>query len=348
MIGQELKKHWIKYVKISHKYLMQLTNQKRVLWAKVNQETLRLTGDTQLLPRSQEILTGDWAKLDQSNAVMLMNGTKPWQHFACINSHVVEVGPDIDLNFLTHISPAAWPEIAAIDHTWTNVPWLPLDIPRIEPDDWDLFWKLWNEKNSDITRGNPKESQYWKGLCCWLNPSIDHTKFNYSNTVIDDWSRHFPKMFAQIRACLPFVSLEKIVLWSNINTVNPHFDPDAVIYPFPDSLRIMLWDTNEQGTFYMNKWPARTEDFNPLPVTVRTNGTGYGIKPERVPVEDRMYVNLPPETNTFVFNNGAFLHGADLAKPKIIMAVKGRPNIYKWLKALEASYNKYKDVIPKC
>lgn len=326
---------------------MQPINIRRVLWAEVNPNTLRLTGKTQLVPAQTEN-DPNWITLDQSMAVMLSNGTKAFEDYALINGRVIEVPRDVDLAFLTHISPQAWPEITAIDHKWTNVPWLPLDIPRIEPDDWDLFWRLWNEKNADITRANPQESQYWKGLCCWLNPAIDHTKFNYSNTVIDDWSKHFPKMFEQIKTCLPFFSLEKIVLWSNINTVNPHFDPDVVIYPWPDSLRIMLWDTNDQPTFYVNKRPARSEDFNPSPVTVRTGGTGYGIKSDRVPNDKRMYVDLPADTNTFVFNNGAFLHGADLAKPKIIMAVKGRPNIYKWLKALESSYNKYKDIIPKC
>jgi hypothetical protein len=57
-------------------------------------------------------------------------------------------------------------------------------------------------------------------------------------------------------------------------------------------------------------------------------------------------VDLPADTNTFVFNNGAFLHGADLAKPKIIMAIKGRPRVHEWLAALERSYSKYKDRIP--
>jgi hypothetical protein len=324
---------------------MQPINIRRVLWVEIDPDTLRLTGKTQLVPAHTEN-NPNWVTADPSIAVMLSNGTKKFEDYALINGRIVEVPAELDLAFLTHISPQAWPELAAIDHKWTSVPWLPLDIPRIEPDDWDLFWKLWNEKNADITRANPQESQYWKGLCCWLNPTIDHTKFNYSNTVVDDWSQHFPRMFEQIKNCLPFFSLEKIVLWSNVNTVNPHFDPDAVIYPWPDSLRIMLWDTNDRPTFYVNKWPARSEDFNPPPVTVRTGGKGYGIKSDRVPQDKRMYVDLPTDTNTFVFNNGAFLHGADLAKPKIIMAVKGRPNIYKWLKALEASYKKYKDHIP--
>jgi len=323
----------------------------KITWVEADKQTLRLTGQYQQLPpgTSPKEDLEFWANLvDQSLAVMLLNGSKPWNHYAKIGNRVVEVPAHIDLGFLTHISPTAWPELSFVDHKWTPIPWVPLDIPKIEPDDWDLFWQLWNEKNADITRGNPKESQYWKGLCCWLNPEIDHTKFNYSNTVIDDWSKHFPKMFEQIFNCLPFYSIEKVVLWSNINEVNPHFDPDAVIYPFPDSLRIMLWNTNDQPTFYVNKWPERSSDFNPPSVKVRTGGTGYGIKSARVPQEDRMYVNIPTDTNTFVFNNGAFLHGADLAKPKIIMAVKGRPDIYKWLRALETSYEKYKDQIPKC
>lgn len=324
---------------------MQPINIRRVLWVEIDPNTLRLTGKTQLVPSNAEN-NPNWVTVDPSVAVMLSNDTKRFEDYALINGRVIEVPAELDLAFLTHISPQAWPELTAIDHKWTGVPWLPLDIPRIEPDDWDLFWKLWNEKNADITRANPQESQYWKGLCCWLNPAIDHTKFNYSNTVVDDWSHHFPRMFEQIKNSLPFFSLEKIVLWSNVNTVNPHFDPDAVIYPWPDSLRIMLWDTNDHPTFYVNKWPKRSEEFNPVPVTVRTGGKGYGIKSDRVPQDKRMYVDLPRDTNTFVFNNGAFLHGADLAKPKIIMAVKGRPNIYKWLKALESSYSKYKDIIP--
>lgn len=321
----------------------------KTVWVESNPNTLRLTGNYQLLSpgATPEQGTTNWTAVsDPAMAMMLVNGTKPWNAFAKLGSRIAEVPEDLDLAFLSHISPNAWPDLTLIDHKWTSVPWVPVDVPKIEPDDWDLFWKLWNEKNSDITRGNPKESQYWKGLCCWLNPAIDHTKFNYSNTVVDDWSGHFPKMFEQIRNCLPFYSIEKIVLWSNINEVNPHFDPDVVIYPFPDSLRVMIWDTNEEPTFYVGKWPKRDAEFNPATVAVKTGGTGYGIKSSRIPEDKRMYVNLPPDTNTFVFNNGAFLHGARLAKPKIIMAIKGRIDVYKWLKALESSYNKYKDYIP--
>jgi hypothetical protein len=321
---------------------------KVTIYAHVNWRTSRLTGKTFTLPAGAifpgDLHPGEWVALDHHSALWLMNGTTPWHEWARVGSRVMHL-PDMNLDFLSRISPAAWPEIALLDPKWTPVKWLPLDVPRIEPDDWELFWKLWNEKQSDITRGL-KETQFWKGLCCYLNPEIDHTKFNYKNTVIDDWTNHFPKMFQQLFDCLPFHSIEKVVLWSNINEVTPHIDPDAVIYPWPDSLRVMIWDTNDGPTFWISEWPERTADYDPKPISVRT-GAAYGVNAAMVPHEKRTYVDLPPDTNTFVFNNGAFLHGADLAKPKIIMAIKGRPKINEWLKALEPSYNKYKDWISK-
>lgn len=312
-------------------------------WARYSRKTMRLTGEHRLLPVTAESPGTGWCRVDMRDALPLIAGSSPWSHMAVIGDRVVPMEPGVDLRFLDFIDCQVWPELQLIDPKWTNVPWVPLDIPRIVPDDWGLFWQLWNEKNADITRGL-NETQYWKGLCCWLNPNIDHTKFNYSNTVVDDWSGHFPRMFEQIQDCLPFYSMEKIVLWSNINEVKPHIDPDVVIYPWPDSLRVMIWDTNEGPTFWISKWPERTQEFNPPIIQQRTHGS-YGIRTDRVKMEDRIYVDLPPETNTFVFNNGAFIHGADLARPKIIMAIKGRPKIYEWLQALEKSHARYQHLI---
>lgn len=315
-------------------------------WARCDHHTQRLTGEHLLLP-VDENPGGDWHLVDHRDALQLVSGSLPWNHMAVVGDRVTRVDPKVDLRYLSFIDCRVWPELQLIDEKWTNVPWIPLDIPRIVPDDWGLFWQLWKEKNADITRGGTKETQYWKGLCCWLNPRVDHTKFNYNNTVVDDWSKHFPRMFEQIQDCLPFYSMEKIVLWSNINEVNPHVDPDGVIYPWPDSLRIMIWDSNDGPTFWLSRWPRRGDGFNPSMINQRRMGN-YGIKSQWVPKENRIYVDLPPETNTFVFNNGAFIHGADLAKPKIIMAVKGRPIIWKWLQALGPSYEKYQERIKKC
>lgn len=242
---------------------------------------------------------------------------------------------DNSLDFLKYISDSAWPTLRHVSPKWTNRSWLRVKDTIIEPDDWNLFWKLWEQDQAEISGRTPDEKPMWKGLLIYKDPSIDTSKFNYNNTVIRDWSQHFPKMFEKIKTLLPWAFLEKIVLWQNVNEIPPHFDPDAVIYPWPDSLRIMLWDTNEEDTFYMARWPERTEEYNPPLITER-KGAAYGCKSDRIPHDKREYIKLKGTTsNTFLFNNGAYLHGADMAKPKIIMAVKGRPQVTEWLNTLE-------------
>jgi hypothetical protein len=320
-------------------------SKKRIVWAEVDINSMRLSGKVAVIPVADPGPSG-WVKLEQSVAVMILNKTKSAEHFALVGDKIVEVPLDIDLRFLSYISHTAWPDITTIDHKWTKVPWIPLDIPKIEPDDWDLFWKLWNEKAGEVSRVYPQTEPVWKGLGIYTRPDIDVSKFNYPKQVFENWEPYFPKMFAAIKNSLPYASIEKVVLWSNVNEVQPHFDPDYQIFPFPDSLRIMLWDTNEGPTFYMSPWPERTSAYSPQPVTVRNGPSAHGFKSHRATDDMRMYVDLPKDTNSFLFNNGAFVHGADLAKPKIIMAVKGIPSIYKWLATLESSYIKYKDYIP--
>lgn len=317
---------------------------KIVHWAEYDRATSRLTGNYRIATNSLPMDKSQWVQLTIIDAMNLITGGKKWKNMLKIADRVLEMPADVDVRFLNYISAETWPTLNLIHRQWTNVPYVPLDVPKIEPDDWDLFWKLWNERSSDISRDNVDEPQFWKGLICWVNPKSDPKNYVYSNTVIDDWSMHFPKMFRAIHDSMPFHYIEKIVLWSNVNEVTPHFDPDHEIYPFPDSLRIMLHDTNERSTFWMSKWPQRSDRFK-IPIITKRNEPGaiYGVRPNLIKPADRIYVNIPKDTNSFVFNNGAFLHGADLAKPKIIMAVRGRPKIYDWLNKLELGYSKYKD-----
>lgn len=318
---------------------MATKNEPGNLWGEYDSYTLRFNGRTVFQQVPPEI--GTWHKLRMNSIMDFISGDIPWKHLARINlGDPVIIDPSIDLRFLSHVPSQIWKGSNFISSKWTKVPYIPVDVPKIEPDNWDLFWELWDQHRDRIKR-DINEPDYWQGVMIYLHPTIDPSNFNFNTTPISDWTKHFPKMFKAIKEAVPFTFIEKIVLWQNVREVDPHFDPDAFVYPWPDSLRVMLHDTNKKPTFYMTKWPTRSVNFNPPPTFEKKHGL-FGVKSRDVLKENRLYIDLPKETNTFLLNNGAFLHGADFGSEKIIMAIKGKPNVMKWLKNLDSSYEKYK------
>jgi hypothetical protein len=218
-------------------------------------------------------------------------------------------------------TPPVCPEILEIDSVLTNTPYITLPIPKIEPDNWDLFWELWNKEKSLMG-----ETAVWESVGIWSS-SENKVNENFPYKV-SDWSEYFPNMFEHIRSAMPFQRIDNIRLSMNIKRVHPHMDPYPTIYPWPNSLRIMLWDSNEDPTFYLLPWPEESYNQPPIPKIDVIPKQTYILGD--IPQEDKIYVNLPNDTNTFVMSNGEFLHGADLSKPKIILIVVGIPDVEKW------------------
>jgi hypothetical protein len=223
------------------------------------------------------------------------------------------------------------PTITEIDAELTNIPWMAIPNTIVVPDDRDLFFSKW-EKSKTIMGA----TALWDSLCIWKNPDIAddkvmHAEFPY---IVEDWSAEFPMMIAQIRTLMPFSTLNNIVLCSNIKTIPPHMDVCQTYYPWPNSLRVMIWDTNDKPTFYCLPWPDSS--YAQPPLKSLEPALNQNIILGHIPNKDKIYVDLPPDSNTFVFSNGEFLHGADLAKPKIIMLIHGTPDVDVWKTKLSA------------
>lgn len=242
-----------------------------------------------------------------------------------------------DLRFLKRftdgVTPPFCPEILDIEPSLVNIPWLPIPVPKIEPDDWDLFWELWEKQKIVAT----ELDAIWNGLCIWCNPSLtkDQIKNDWPKipeNSYKDWSTYFPKMFQQINEAMPFSKINKITLGSNIKPVPIHTDAIYKQYPWPSVMRVLIWDSNEKPTFYLTKWPEKAFDA-PL-ITEPTPILDSTYFYDEIPTCDKIYVDLPLDTNTFVYSNITFLHGADLAKPKILLLVWGEPNPIKWKQRL--------------
>jgi hypothetical protein len=222
------------------------------------------------------------------------------------------------------LGETAFPEMMDTDPILTNIPWMSIPNTIVEPDDWDLLWDRWNANKGPFTKA-------WDGLCIWNKPSPDCDIIQ--SVAADDWSKLFPKMFDHIRSLMPFSVIDSIVLRSNVTRVPPHIDLMAKYYPWPNSLKVMLWDTNDKPTFYCLPWPEETYNQPAIPTRNHCQ-PGQNLLLGNIPGKDKIYVDLPPDSNTFVVSNGEYLHGADMAKPKLMLLVQGLEDPEPWKKKL--------------
>jgi hypothetical protein len=178
-----------------------------------------------------------------------------------------------------------------------DIPWIPLAIPKILPNNLDHFIRYFNENakagvrkthsydepdNDPNNKSSSWNNPYWKTLELYRGPSAE--KWFGTNTIENysvDARNIFPELYEQIFDLLPYKELFFVRFWSNIRPVGLHRDQDWT-YNLPLSCRSIISDSNIDPTFYLSK----------------TKGS----------LEDRQYVKLPADTNTFAFNNGAFWH----------------------------------------
>lgn len=199
---------------------------------------------------------------------------------------------------------------------------IPLNLPRFEPDDWSVFWKIWEEDKREYKRlhpdsaGNNSPIPSWNGFAWNFNPEHRVTMFDI---LSKDYSEVFPNLYDRLLKSFPF-DIEAILFQSNRKAITLHKDGNMFTdkLPYPASVRILLHDPNPEPNFYF---------VNPYNNTAK-------------------FLNLPEDTNTFVFNNPKILHGASYSgKEKILMHIICK-NINEpvWFKLLQDSYYLYKDV----
>jgi hypothetical protein len=176
--------------------------------------------------------------------------------------------------------------------TEDNLIWTVLDAPRIEPRDWELFWKSWNTHAgaSYLAKDDPagnrdsglvatgKRTEFFKGLNIYAaSPSAledGHWKLPFL-----DYREIFPNVLEDLYAALPWVAeIEMCRLWMSNQPIPYHRDHTREDV----ALRAMIYNENPKGTFKV---------FKP----------SVGVN----------YVELPPETNVFAYNNAKCMHGSD-------------------------------------
>lgn len=173
----------------------------------------------------------------------------------------------------------------------------PLDLPKIEPDDWNTFWTIWNTHSDSLVKvsfnGVHSDSpvgrnDIWQGLDIFVskNSTAIWTAPFY------DIREELPNLYNTL-ATLPIPNIYRVRLVSSKQPVGPHSDDKK--------------DT----------WVARAY----LHYTAPT-GQWYFIRPGDMGGQ-RSYITLPAETNWFAYNDKHCWHATEYDEkyPKILLQV---------------------------
>lgn len=222
---------------------------------------------------------------------------------------------------------------------------LPLALPKFELDSADDFWSTWNAESESVSRQHVDRGALgrhtpdadlvqWDGLALYEDLSL-LGKAAWLTKVSPDLARTQPKFLQSIFEKLPFVKIRSVRMWSANKTIPAHYDGNMPAsldghMKFPAEIRIMIDDKNPSETF----WLCSSVKYSPgSNTTVEDN--------------DKYYVKLPQDTNTFAWNNETYLHGADFNPPyrKILAVVKGWIDTNKLEALLDQSIQQYPDFI---
>jgi hypothetical protein len=173
----------------------------------------------------------------------------------------------------------------------------PLDLPKIEPDSWDVFWEIWNQHSDNLVKvvsnGSHSKSavgrnDLWRGLDIYKNPSMSPGW----QAPFYDIKEKLPKLYNTIKS-LPIRNIRQVKLVSSNLQVNPHSDDEKDI------------------------WVARAYFHYTSPIEqwwFTTPGNFSG---------ERSYITRPSETNWFAYNDKYCWHATDYdpEHPKILLQV---------------------------
>jgi hypothetical protein len=222
-----------------------------------------------------------------------------------------------------------------LEEKYKNIRWLPLDIPKIEFDDFEEFENLWKQECIDVLRIKPDVAEPWEkekhplgknsswnvvqfqGLTIWRNAKTENQTVTFAEKLYEGKNKQFERIVDQVFQYFPIHTMFSIFIWKSTMRIQPHRDKSA-FWKCPTEFRTMLYDENTDPTLYV----ADIE-----------NG-------------DINYIDLPDDTNSFCWSNGTQIHGSDYhGKNKYLLCLSGVQHSKKCDELFERSINKYKDVL---
>jgi hypothetical protein len=191
----------------------------------------------------------------------------------------------------------------------------PLDLPKLEPDNWDTFWNIWNtysdfaiKKSTNLitSKAPVGTNEVWRGLDIFTKP-IGRTAWECPYV---DISSDLPLMYESISQ-LNIKTLYRVRLLQSLVKVDAHTDDNADQW----NIRGFLHYTDTRPQWYFT----------------RPNGG------------EKTYATLPSNVQWFAYNDKHALHGTDFNPDhkKILIQLYFRGSIDETM--LQSNIETYKD-----
>ncbi len=191
----------------------------------------------------------------------------------------------------------------------------PLDIPKIEPDNWDVFLSIWNTQAKDLIKvkmnnGSPVPvgtQSTWTGLDIFKSDNGYDVSWQ---APFYDISTELPNMFNNIKK-LPF-AIERVRIIQSVRSIPAHSDDNTDRW----NIRAMFHYTDPEPQWFFTRPGDRSEKF---------------------------FLKMPSDTNWFAYNDGHCWHGSKYNEQhqKLLIQIYLLDGSISAL--LNTSINKYKD-----
>jgi hypothetical protein len=204
----------------------------------------------------------------------------------------------------------------------TTLYYTPLDLPKIQPKNWDQWWEVWNTYSAVISKNEKNHNDtygLWKGLDLYRDPSmvlklraagltgvhnpVYNAPYHYQSPVVIDLVHQVISRFPMHVICIRVIE--------NLDEVPPHSDESS---PAPN-VRSILWSDYTE--------PIWRFDLD----------------------EKSLKMVLPDDTNSFYYLDYPLKHSA-IYRPgntKGVLVVYGVPMKDKFKEMTSRSYLKYID-----
>lgn len=192
---------------------------------------------------------------------------------------------------------------------------VPLIFPKIVPDNWDEWLKIWEKNKKFVPKieQTPNAGQaLWFGFDIYVKEGIDADKITKYHCENLNCPELFPSLFDNLDKFPMDIYVVRVL--QSISKVQPHQD-----YPLESnshSIRTLLLDTNDKPNWF------------------------YTLSDD-----EKIYLKLPKETNTWYYKDSLIKHGTDFnpGKFKQLIVYRGKIKEQQLNDLLRVSISKYEN-----